>query len=81
MDEKMRNLAMSITSLSCELYLTKSIFSKEIKKWRTEKRISQKELAKQIGISSQYLCDIENGRRDITKDITQKIFHSLSEIF
>ncbi|WP_459922686.1 helix-turn-helix transcriptional regulator [Desulfatiferula olefinivorans] len=38
-------------------------FGQAIRNFRLEKGLSQTALAKIIGISSQSLCDIENGRR------------------
>lgn len=40
----------------------KKILGKKIKEKRLEKKITQRYLAEQIGISRNYLSDIENGR-------------------
>ena len=45
----------------------------DIKQIREEKSMSQKELADKIGVSQQFLCDIEHGRRKPSIDTAIKI--------
>lgn len=57
-----------------------------IKKIREEKGIKQTELAKTIGISTGYLCHLENGTRDnpsicIMGKIAKALNRSIEEIF
>ena len=44
-----------------------------IKERREELGISQKELAKNVGITQSFLCDIEQGRRKPSMEIGAKI--------
>ena len=50
----------------------------DIKQIREEKSMSQKELADKIGVSQQFLCDIENGRRKPSIDTAIKIARVLN---
>lgn len=45
----------------------------DIKQIREEKNMNQKELADRAGISQQFLCDIEHGRRKPSIDTAIKI--------
>lgn len=37
-------------------------FGQNVRKYRKEAKLSQKELAKKVGISHEWLCKIENGK-------------------
>ena len=50
----------------------------DIKQIREEKSMSQKELADKIGVSQQFLCDIEHGRRKPSIDTAIKIAEVLN---
>ena len=50
----------------------------DIKQIREEKSMSQKELADKIGVSQQFLCDIEHGRRKPSIDTAIKIARVLN---
>lgn len=43
-------------------------FGDAVQALRTRDELSQTELAKMIGISSQYLCDVEKGRRLVSPE-------------
>lgn len=45
--------------------------------YRTQKRLTQKELGQMLGIEKQYVSDMEHGRKEISKAMAKK----LSEIF
>lgn len=58
---------------------------KNIKKFRKEKNISQRELAKQINISAGYLSHLENGGRNnpsilVIKKIANILGKDISEL-
>ncbi|MGB9812470.1 MAG: helix-turn-helix domain-containing protein [Thermovenabulum sp.] len=44
------------------------IIGKNIKKYRTSKKMTRKKLAEKLGISPQYLYNIENGQRRINAE-------------
>lgn len=44
-----------------------------IKKLRAEKGISQEKLALDTGIGRRYMSDVENGRRNVSLEIVEKI--------
>lgn len=44
-----------------------------VKKMRAEKGISQEKLALDTGIGRRYMSDIENGRRNVSLEIVEKI--------
>jgi len=44
-----------------------------IKKMRAEKGISQERLALDTGIGRRYMSDVENGRRNVSLEIVEKI--------
>ena len=50
----------------------------DIKQIREEKNMNQKELADRAGISQQFLCDIEHGRRKPSIDTAIKIAKELN---
>ena len=50
----------------------------DIKQIREEQSMSQKELADKIGVSQQFLCDIEHGRRKPSIDTAIKIAEVLN---
>jgi len=52
-----------------------------IRAWREHKKIKKNELAKKVGISSAYLSQIENGKRNPTIMATIIDFNSLALIF
>ncbi len=49
-----------------------------IKAWREHKQIKMNELAKKVGISSAYLSQIENGKRNPTIDTLKAIAKELN---
>lgn len=49
----------------------------DLKKYRKELKISQKELAADIGISRGHLNQIENGKREASEKMLQKIYFAL----
>ena len=51
---------------------------KYLKDARTESKLTQLELAKRLGISQNYYCDIENGVRQ--KDLKNSIVMDLSKV-
>lgn len=50
-------------------------YGKNIKSYRTEKKLKQEELAKQLGISSNMLGKIERGERKPNKEVQEKVFN------
>ena len=54
-----------------------SIIRKNIKKYRLEKNLTQQDLADMTDISREYICDIENERRN--KHITISLLGRISE--
>jgi transcriptional regulator with XRE-family HTH domain len=46
--------------------MSEATYGQQIVAARKEMRITQKELAARVGISQQYLCDIEHDRRDVS---------------
>ena len=48
-----------------------------VRAWREHKQIKMNELAKKVGISSAYLSQIENGKRNPTIDTLKAIAYSL----
>lgn len=46
---------------------------KELQKWRDDQGVSLSEMARDMGISPAYLCDIELGRRRIGFAIRKKL--------
>lgn len=53
------------------------IFGNNVRKIRTEKKISQEELASMAGIDRTYMSDIENGRRNVSLVIAEKVAKAL----
>lgn len=57
----------------------------KLKAERVNKGIKQKDLAKQLGVTPQYLNSIENGRTEPRRDLMQKISNlleiSIQELF
>ncbi|GAA0181434.1 hypothetical protein SH2C18_39680 [Clostridium sediminicola] len=51
----------------------KPLYKLSIKEHRTSKQITQKELAAKIGISQNYLSEIENNKYDISISLLLKI--------
>jgi len=47
-----------------------------VHKLRLRKKLSLRAMAKELGISAQYLCDIERGRRNVSA----RVLDALSEI-
>ncbi len=45
---------------------------RKIRELRMERKMTQSSLAKEIGISNSYLCDIEAGRKRVSVDILVK---------
>jgi len=55
----------------------KTLFSRAIKKTRSELRISQKELARRAGLHRTYVSDVERGKRNISLASIQKLAEAL----
>lgn len=56
------------------------MYKNEIKKYRKEKGLTLKKLAEISGVSSGYLCHLENGSRDNpSTDVMEKIAISLNK--
>ena len=43
-----------------------------VKMYRENMRLTQAELGKKVNMSRAYICDVEHGRRTISKDIAKK---------
>lgn len=56
----------------------RKVFSENIKRIRTEKHISQEELAFQCGLHRTYLSDIERATRNVSIDNIEKIAKALN---
>lgn len=54
-----------------------SIIRKNIRKYRLEKNLTQQDLADMTDISREYICDVENERRN--KHITISLLGRISE--
>ncbi len=52
--------------------------AKELVKWRKFRGLTQSELAKKVPVSPQFLCDVEHGRRNCSKEVAIKISKILS---
>lgn len=48
-------------------------FGKRVRKLRNQKKISQEKFANEIGIDRTYMTDIENGKRNVSLAIIEKI--------
>ncbi|WP_312654152.1 helix-turn-helix transcriptional regulator [Proteiniclasticum sp.] len=57
--------------------IVQETIGEEIKKFRKNKRLSQKELGSLIGLSNTYICDIEVGRTTPSLKLLLKIFNVL----
>ncbi|GHT81831.1 transcriptional regulator [Spirochaetia bacterium] len=55
----------------------RKIFSKNVRKYRTEQRLSQEELADRAGLHRIYIGSVERGERNITIDVMEKISQAL----
>ncbi len=65
------------TVFSHKKELTGGKIGKNIKKIRTQKGLSQQQLAQKSGISQSFLSDLENGKKSPTVDSLNKICRSL----
>lgn len=59
---------MCILSMSARLN-----FSKNLKKYRLEKGLSQEDLANECGLHRTYVSSVERGERNITVDSMEKL--------
>lgn len=63
----------------------KILFGNQIKKFRQELKMSQEQLAFASGLSKNYICDVEKGRRNISLEqivkLAKSLQMSLSELF
>lgn len=53
------------------------MYKLKIRKYRKLKKLTQKELAIRIGISQNYLSEVENGKYDIRVSLLFKVGHAL----
>ena len=53
----------------------------EIKMMRIRKGITQKDLAKAVGVTPQYICAVENGKKAISKEVATRIMKILDSEF
>jgi transcriptional regulator with XRE-family HTH domain len=49
----------------------------KLKELREEKRMSQRDLCRLVGVSQPFLCDLEHGRRNATLNTWKKIADAL----
>lgn len=49
--------------------------AKILRHWRADNRMSLRQLGKEWGYSAMYLSDIENGRRNVSKEMREKILN------
>jgi transcriptional regulator with XRE-family HTH domain len=54
-------------------------FSNNVRKFRTEQKLSQKELAEEAGLHRTYIGSVERGERNITIDVMEKISTALKK--
>lgn len=59
---------------------TKAIIGRMIKSVRTEKKITQQQLADKLGVDRQYIWRIENGKINFTLDYLDKILNELNHV-
>jgi transcriptional regulator with XRE-family HTH domain len=52
-------------------------FSNNVRKFRTEQKLSQEELAGKAGLHRTYIGSVERGERNITIDVMEKISSAL----
>lgn len=52
-------------------------FEKKIKELRLKHGLSQVELAKRLGVSSQRICNIERGKNSLASDKLQQVLSAL----
>lgn len=62
------------------------MYKNKIRKYRKDKKITLEELAKEIGISTGYLCHLEKGTRNnpsttIMEKIAKGLNKSIAEVF
>ena len=55
----------------------KKIFSNNVRKYRTEKDLSQEELADKAGVHRTYIGSVERGERNITINVMEKLSNAL----
>ena len=60
--------------------LEETIMSFDLKKFRKEKRLSQKELANILGIGQSFVSQIENGKDPMPETLKQKLISTFGEI-
>ena len=58
--------------IECNMPLQKNL-GITLKKLRAQKGVSQEKLALETGIGRRYMSDIENGRRNVSIEIIEKI--------
>jgi transcriptional regulator with XRE-family HTH domain len=54
-------------------------FSNNVRKFRTEQKLSQEELAEEAGLHRTYIGSVERGERNITIDVMEKISTALKK--
>jgi transcriptional regulator with XRE-family HTH domain len=54
-------------------------FSNNVRKFRTEQKLSQEELAEEAGLHRTYIGSVERGERNITIDVMEKISIALKK--
>lgn len=59
----------------------KLLVGQRIKELRHELKLSQEALANKAGVDRTYMTDVENGRRNISVEILQKITNALEISF
>jgi transcriptional regulator with XRE-family HTH domain len=52
----------------------------DLRRWRESHNVKQSELAKRAGLSGNLLCLLEAGKRNFTKDSSDKIYRAVKEL-
>jgi transcriptional regulator with XRE-family HTH domain len=56
----------------------KKVLGSQVRGLRLERRLSQEELAEQLGVSARYLAGIERGERNLTLDSVDALAEQLN---
>jgi transcriptional regulator with XRE-family HTH domain len=57
----------------------REIFCNNVRKFRTERKLSQEDLAEEAGLHRTYIGSVERGERNITIDVMERISTALKK--
>ena len=64
-------------SINMQSSINHQLISKRIRELRLQKGLTQTDLSEMVGISSQYLCQVENGKKGISLSVLLSIAQGL----